>query len=142
MPTDIVNHRLKIAIEVQSQWHDFPDKIERDKMKRDYWINRGYSFYAPDIRNYTILEMCQLFFNLEELPDYLDYTLNKRINLKEIQKQLNSGKAILEIASEMNLSAHRIYDALYDGRLFYPEGYQNNCFVSVLRLTSTAGSSA
>ncbi len=131
MPTDIVNHRLKIAIEVQSQWHDFPDKIERDKMKRDYWISRGYSFYAPDIRNYTILEMCQLFFNLEELPDYLDYALNKRINLKEIQKQLNSGKAILEIASEMNLSAHRIYDALYDGRLFYPEGYQNNWFVSV-----------
>ena len=29
-PTDIVNHRLKIAIEVQSQWHDFEDiKIKR-----------------------------------------------------------------------------------------------------------------
>ena len=25
LPTDIVNHRLKIAIEIQSQWHDFED---------------------------------------------------------------------------------------------------------------------
>ena len=43
-PTDIVNHRLKIAIEVQSQWHDFDDVKIKDKMKRNYWIDAGYEF--------------------------------------------------------------------------------------------------
>ena len=50
-PTDIVNHRLRIAIEVQSQWHDFPDIAEKDRMKKQYWIDNGYKFYAPDIRD-------------------------------------------------------------------------------------------
>lgn len=41
-PTDIVNHRLKIAIEIQSQWHDFKDIKIKDKMKKNYWISKGY----------------------------------------------------------------------------------------------------
>lgn len=131
MPTDIVNHKLKIAIEIQSQWHDFPDKIKHDKMKRNYWIERGYSFYSPDIRDYTILEMCQLFFDIKELPEYLDYALNKKLNLREIQNRLNSGDTILKIAEELNVSSHRIYDALYNGKLNYPKDYKNACFVSV-----------
>jgi len=36
MPTDIVNHRLKIAIEVQGQWHRFKSQKERDRIKKEY----------------------------------------------------------------------------------------------------------
>ena len=32
MPTDIVNHELKTAIEIQSWFHDFPDQKEKDEI--------------------------------------------------------------------------------------------------------------
>lgn len=131
MPTDIVNHRLKIAIEIQSQWHDFEDKKYRDEMKRDYWIEKGYSFYAPDIRDYTILEICQLFFNIDKLPDYLDYSLNKKLNLKKVQEMLDKGYSVIKIAKEMNVGAHRIYNAIYDNKIKYPDNYQNGGFVQI-----------
>ena len=54
LPTDIVNHNLKIAIEIQSWFHDFKDQQEKDEIKRNFWINKGYSFYALDQRDYTI----------------------------------------------------------------------------------------
>lgn len=52
LPTDIVNHRLKIAIEVQSWFHDFEDQKVKDMIKKEYWVNRGYKFYAVDQRDY------------------------------------------------------------------------------------------
>lgn len=137
MPTDIVNHRLKIAIEVQSQWHDFEDKKKRDRIKKEYWLNRGYKFYDPDIRDYSILEMCQLFFDINELPDYLDYSLNKKIDLRKIQKMLNNHESVIGIAESLNISPHRIYDAIYNHKLEYPSDYCNNCYVGVNQYTST-----
>lgn len=131
MPTDIVNHKLKIAIEVQSQWHDFEDKKIRDEMKRNYWIERGYSFYAPDIRDYTILEICQLFFNIKKLPNYIDYSLNKKLNLKKVQEMLEEGYSVIKIAKEMGVGAHRIYNAIYDNKIKYPDNYQNGIYVPI-----------
>lgn len=131
MPTDIVNHRLKIAIEIQSQWHDFADKKWRDEIKKQYWLERGYSFYDPDIRDYSILELCQLFFNIDSLPDYVDYQLNKKINIRLIQEKLNNHMSVAAIAKELNIGAHRIYNAIYNKNLQYPEDYQNGGFVSV-----------
>ena len=36
LPTDIVNHRLKIAIEIQSQFHDAPERILVDAYKKKF----------------------------------------------------------------------------------------------------------
>lgn len=121
MPTDIVNHRLKIAIEVQSQWHD--NRPERDKIKRDYWINRGYDFYAPDIRNYTILEMLQLFFNINKIPEYVNFSYANKLNIKLIQEMLDKLMSPREIANQLNVKIHRIYDAIYSGSLHYHKDY-------------------
>lgn len=123
-PTDIVNHRLKIAIEIQSQWHDFEDIKIKDKMKKEFWINKGYDFYSPDIRNYSILEMCQLFFDIKELPDWIDYNYGNKINVQKIQNMLDNNDTVLSIANKLDINPHRIYDAIYSKKLFYPSNYK------------------
>lgn len=123
MPTDIVNHRLKIAIEIQSQWHDFKDSQEKGRYKKKFWLDKGYSFYDPDIRDYSILEMCNLFFNIDKIPDYIKYDYSNKINIKKIQIMLNNGNKVSEIAKELNVSPHRIYDALGAKKLYYPKNY-------------------
>lgn len=102
-PTDIVNHRLKIAIEIQSQWHDFEDIKLKDKMK-----------------------MCKLFFNIDSIPEYVNYDYSNKLNLKEIQSMLNNGNVVAEIASKLNVDKHRIYDAIHNKKLFYPKNYKYN----------------
>lgn len=74
MPTDIVNHRLKIAIEVQSAFHDVEEQKIKDGEKKKFWINSGYDFYALDHRDYTIIDMIQIFFPyINDIPEYVDF---------------------------------------------------------------------
>lgn len=44
LPTDIVNHRLKIAIEIQSWFHDFDKQQIKDEIKKNFWVDKGYDF--------------------------------------------------------------------------------------------------
>ena len=125
-PTDIVNHRLKIAIEVQSQWHDFEDIKIKDENKKKYWISNGYKFYDPDIRNYSILDMCKIFFDINSIPDWINYEYSNKLNIKKIQYLLDNGKILSEISNELNIDKHRIYDAIYDKKIFYPKNYKYN----------------
>lgn len=134
LPTDIVNHRLKIAVEIQSQWHDFEDKKAPDAYKKQFWIDKGYSFYDPDIRDYSVLEMCQIFFDIDELPDYINYEYSNKINIKKFQKLLDDGLSVPEIECETGVNRHRIYDALYSGKLVYPNDYQNPSYSPIVQL--------
>lgn len=123
-PTDIVNHRLKIAIEIQSQWHDFADIKAKDKLKKNYWILRGYKFYSPDIRDYSILEMCRLFFDIESVPDWINYDYSNKLNIKKIQGLLDRGLVVTEVAEQLGIDKHRIYDAIHSKKVFYPKEYK------------------
>lgn len=123
-PTDIVNHKLKIAIEIQSQWHDFEDIKKKDKMKKDFWIKQGYKFYDPDIRDYSILEMCQLFFKINELPQWINYEYSNKLDVKKIQVMLDNNMTIHKIADTLQINPHRIYDAIYSKKIFYPRDYK------------------
>lgn len=125
MPTDIVNHRLKIAIEIQSEWHDNDYSRYKDSVKRDFWISSGYSFYSPDIRDYSILEMCQIFFDIEGIPDFVNTEYSNKINVVQIQSMLNLNKSIPHIAKELDINIHRIYDAIYSGKIVKPSSYIN-----------------
>ena len=69
-----------MAIEIQSEWHDREYQKVKDKIKKDFWLSKGYTFYDPDIRNYSVLEMCQLFFDIEELPEYINYEYSNKLN--------------------------------------------------------------
>lgn len=131
MPTDIVNHRLKIAIEIQSEYHD--KRKDKDKIKKDFWINKGYKFYALDIREYSILEMCQVFFNIQSIPDYIDFTYGRKLDLKSIQELLDKNIPVLKIAEILNISAHRIYDAIYYNKLHYSSEFHNNSWSPIIQ---------
>lgn len=135
LPTDIVNHNEKIAIEVQSWFHDFKKQKDKDKIKKEFWIKKGYNFYAIDQREYTVLEMIKMFFPyIEEIPSYVDFDYSNKINDVRIQQKLNSGISIREIAKAENCKPHTIYDAIRYGRIRYPLNYKNKSFSPVVQL--------
>lgn len=135
LPTDIVNHRLKTAIEVQSWFHDFEDQKKKDEIKKDFWINNGYNFYAVDHRNYSVLEMIQLFFpKINSIPDYIDFEYSNKFDDVLAQKLLNETLSVPKVAEIMQCSEHKIYDAIYNNRISYPDNYKNTCFSPVVQL--------
>lgn len=135
LPTDIVNHRLKIAIEVQSWFHDFDRQQTKDKIKKEFWINKGYTFYAVDQRDYTVLEMIQLFFpNILEIPDYIDFEYSNKIDDVLAQRLLNEYMSVPKVAAAMSCDPHIIYNAIYDNRISYPDNYTNSCYIPVVQL--------
>lgn len=134
MPTDIVCISQNIAIEIQSGWHDNQYSKIKDEIKKQFWIDRGYNFYALDIRDYTILEMCQIFFNITEIPDFINYEYSNKINIKLIQQMLNDGMKVPEIEKELSINRHRIYDAIYAKKLHMPDHNKNACFRPVVQL--------
>ena len=145
LPTDIVNHNEKIAIEIQSWFHDREEQKEKDQMKKEYWINKGYTFYSLDIREYNIIQMCQIFFpELDEIPDWVDIHFGDKLNIFYIQNQLNNGMTVSEISKELNIKAHRIYDNIQNGKLFYPVNYKTtnrikNDYILYKSTVQTAG---
>lgn len=129
LPTDIVNHNLKIAIEIQSSYHDVDDKKELDNYKKDFWNNIGYSFYSPDIRNYTILEMIQIFFpQYEQIPDYIDYSYGQMCDCNLIQSYLNNGKTISEIVQLTKYTKSCIQGLISRKIIYLPDGYKENVY--------------
>lgn len=122
IPTDIVCHKRKIAIEIQSEYHDTEYAYMKEQMKRNFWENLGYSFYVPDIRNYTIKEMVQLFFpEIKDIPTYVDFNYSNKLNIPLIQDMLSDGYGPHEISLKTGINCHRIYDAIYAGKLSYAE---------------------
>lgn len=135
MPTDIVNHRLKIAIEVQSWYHDFPDIMYKDEIKKNYWISHGYKFYAIDHRDYSIIQMINLFFpHINEIPDYVDMSYSSCFDCVTAQKLLDIYGSVSIVAKEMNVNPHIIYDSIANKRMHYPETYRNNKYIPVVQL--------
>ena len=127
MATDIVNHRLKIAIEVQGQWHRFEKQKERDRIKKQYWLSKGYEFYDYEIDLVSVLEYIQLFFpDLTEIPEWVNMDYNKKINIVEAQKLLNEGCKVNQVADKMEINIHRLYDALHCNKLYYPDDYSKS----------------
>lgn len=135
LPTDIVNHRLKIAIEIQSWFHDFNDQKEKDAIKKNFWIDKGYNFYAIDQRNYTVLEMIQLFFpTVKSVPDYIDFGYSNKFDDVLAQKLLNETLSVIKVAEIMKCSTHLIYDAIQNNRISYPDNYINSAYSPIVQL--------
>ena len=136
MCTDIVNHRLKIAIEIQGQFHERETQKKRDKIKKEFWINKGYKFYDYKIDKISVLDYCKLFFpDLKEIPDWVIQEDKNKLDIRRIQSLLNEGNKVTEIANLLDISPHRIYDALYSNRLFYPKNYNKYNYVEVMQFS-------
>lgn len=125
LPTDIVNHELNIAIEIQSSFHDKEVQKIKDKIKKDYWINRGYSFFAPDIRDYSPIELVQLFFSeITIIPEYFIPSFSKTIDVLFLQKELDNGKSLKQISRETGIKHGTLQNAVKDHRLTLPDDYK------------------
>ena len=124
-PTDIVNHRLKMAIEVQSGYHDKESKKIVDAFKKQFWINKGYSFYDPDIRDYTVIELIQIFFpNINEIPEYVDFDFSASVDFNLVQQYLNNGYSLKEIS---NITGYKhIHNLIASKRVILPDNYYKN----------------
>ncbi|MCD8377895.1 MAG: hypothetical protein LUB59_03810 [Candidatus Gastranaerophilales bacterium] len=124
LPTDIVNHRLKIAVEIQSQYHDGERQAIKDAIKREFWLNKGYKFYGPDIRDYSVLGIVQVFFpSIKELPTYLNYNYSCSASTKIAEDLLNAGLTIGEVADAMDVKYSTIYDIVQSKRIVLPANY-------------------
>ena len=128
-PTDIVNHNLKIAIEIQSSYHDKPEKKKVDLFKKNFWLDKGYSFFDPDIRDYSILEMIQLFFpNIQEIPKYIDYNFSNCIDFTKVQTLLDEGYFISEISEKLQIQKGTIQGFISNKKVFLPKGYKEKVY--------------
>ena len=129
LPTDIVNHRLKIAIEVQSSRHDNDYQKEKDTYKKQFWINKGYAFYDPDIRDYGVLELVQMFFpKIEKIPDYVSFGFSDRIDYALAQEYLDNGLTTKEIGEKMGVKISSIRSAVAHKNLTLPDNYMKEHF--------------
>jgi hypothetical protein len=138
LPTDIVNHNLKIAIEIQSQYHDTQTQKDVDQYKKDFWIKSGYKFFDPDIREYSILELIQLFFpHIDSIPKYIDYNFSNCINHVKVQELLNKGFSIKEIAEIIEAKEGTVRSLLHSKKVFLPDDYKEKILNQkpVVRLT-------
>ena len=127
--TDIVNHNLKIAIEVQSSYHDKPEKKKVDLFKKNYWLDKEYSFFDPDIRDYSILEMIQIFFpDIQKIPEYIDYNFSNCIDFTKVQTLLDEGYTISEISNLLNIQKGTIQGFITNKKVFLPKGYKEKVF--------------
>lgn len=135
LPTDIVNHRMKIAIEIQSWFHDKDAQKKKDAIKKQFWIDKGYNFYAIDHRDYTVLEMIQIFFPyINNIPEYIDYDYSNKFDAIKAQELLNEYGSVNKVAEIMNCNSYLIYDSIQNGRMHYPNGYIKDCYTPVVQL--------
>ena len=127
LPTDIVCYDTKEVVEIQSSYHDLEYKVKLDAYKKRYWEARGFKVYTPDIRNYSVVEMIQLFFpNIQKVPDYVDVTYNSLPNYKLLQDLLNRGYSTKEVAKLSDVSVGSVRQAVYKESLYLPDNYKEN----------------
>lgn len=138
LPTDIVNHRLKIAIEIQSAYHDSEKQKKIDQYKKNFWIDNGYKFYNPDIRDYSILELIQLFFhNIDSIPSYIDYNFSNCADANKVQDLLDKGFSLKDISNIENIKYTTLNGMLNQKRITLPVDYKEKILhrKPIVRLT-------
>ena len=91
--------------------------------------------YQVDIRDYTILEMIQIFFpTIDKIPDYIRINPKKKLDYDKAQKLLNENWTVREIANELECEKSVIYSAIHSNRISFIKGHTNSNYVSVVKL--------
>lgn len=121
LDTDIVDHELKISVEVQSHYHDEDYQKEKDEIKKKYWESLGYKHYQVDMRDYSVLEMVQIFFpKITAIPEWVDKSgkiTNRKWSYLEAQICLNNGLSYKETAEKVGTTKCAISNAISLGNL-------------------------
>lgn len=78
MPFDIYIPSLNILVELQSEYHDNEEQRDRDAIKRNFAIKKGYVYYEFDCRDYDVYDVIEIMFNNSKYDnDYIDYCINQ-----------------------------------------------------------------
>ena len=121
---DIYIPELNILIECQSEYHDCEEQNNLDIKKEQFAIDNGYEYLAIDYRSFEPLMAIQLFFpNLKQVPNYVDYTKNTRVDwdINEAQFLLdNTDLNQKEIANKINADIGSFYDKIHRDILKLP----------------------
>lgn len=66
---------------------------------------------------------------LTEIPSWVKYDFESKLDIDVVQQLLNSGLTVTEIAEKMGKTPSAIYSAIHDNRLRYPDNYKNKNLV-------------
>ena len=116
-----------LLIECQSEYHDDPEQQKLDKLKKQYAIDNGYNYMAIDSRDYTPLQVIQIFTpEIKEIPDYVDISKNTLINwnLEKAQELLNKGHTYQEVADIVGTTYCAFFGFIKRKILIKPENYK------------------
>ena len=122
---DIYVPELNMLIECQSEYHDCEEQSNLDVKKEQFAIDNGYEFLAIDYRKFEPLMAVKLFFpNLKQVPSYVDYTKNTRVDwdINEAQFLLdNTNLNQKEVAEKVNAEIGSFYDKVSRDILIVPK---------------------
>ena len=122
---DIYVPELNILIECQSEYHDSEEQTNLDVKKEQFAIDNGYEFLAIDYRYFEPIDAIKLFFpNMKQVPKYVDYTKNTRVDwdINEAQFLLdNTSLNQKEVAERVDADMGSFYDKINRNILIVPK---------------------
>lgn len=138
---DIFIPELNMLIECQSEYHDCKEQSNLDIKKKLFAIDSGYDFLAIDYRDFEPIEAIKLFFpNIKQVPHYVDYTKNTRVNWDINKAQFlldNTNLNQKEVAEKVNADIGSFYDKINRNILIVPEYKKIKIPIVQLKLDGT-----
>ncbi len=106
----------RVLFEFQSRFHD--DKKEFDKRKRQFALDNGYEFIEIDSRVVSPHDAVKTYLGVDiPLDDYAKRTIGYEMHFDYayVQKRINEMATCKQIADEIGVSVHLIYNRMRAG---------------------------
>lgn len=124
LPTDIVDYNRKLIVEIQSMYHDNEEQKVKDEIKKKYWEDKGFKVYQLDHRDYSIIEMINVFYkDIKTTPSWIDYDFSNKLDINAVQTMIDDYYTYSQISEELNVSKTSIQGAVCDNRVVLPDDY-------------------
>ena len=78
--------------------------------------------------------MCQLFFDIDEIPDFINFDYSNKWNIKNAQNLLDKNLSPNDVAKKLGINVHQIYDAIGCGKLHYSDTYINKSYTPIVEV--------
>ena len=135
---DIYVPELNLLIECQSEYHDDPNRIKTDVLKKQFAIDNGYEYIAIDNRDFSILDVLRFFVpRIDKIPDYVQMDKNtiRDWDVEDAQKLLNDGYTYGETANILEITYGAIHSAITNKILIKPIDYCKSDSVKIVSLS-------
>lgn len=132
---DIFIPELNTVIECQSRYHDTLEQQIIDSNKKEYAIFKGYKYVSIDARNYSVLQVIQMFFpNIKEIPNYIDIKKDtiKTYEYEEVQNLLNKGCTYKDISDLLNIRYEYVRQIIFVGKLSKPKTHYKSNYKRII----------